>query len=174
MRTDATTLPGSAESTATTTATPADSNAPTTASHSLTATDDGQHTLAASEAGGAPVPQAKARDDLPHPCAPTPATDATTLPDCAQSTPQPSARSTDTDAPTTASESPDGPATHYGQGRGRKPKIVDVGLALRMLAGGMSVDSVADYFDCKKSTLYKMLPHPTRTIAQQQQPQLFG
>ena len=151
-----------------------DAHKAATASHSLTATDDGQHTLAASEAGGAPVPQAKARDDLPHPCAPTPATDATTLPDCAESTATTTETPADSNAPTTASESPDVPATHYGQGRGRKAKVVDVALALKMRESGTHMDLIADYFDCKKSTLYAAMPHPEKTLAQKKQPQLFG
>jgi len=50
----------------------------------------------------------------------------------------------------------------------------DVPLAMQMRAGGMNMNSVAEYFDCKKSTLYKLLPHPAKTLAQRQQPELFG
>ena len=75
---------------------------------------------------------------------------------------------------TTAS---DAPTTPDGAGRkrsGRKVTADDVPVAMQMRAGGMSMNSVAEYFDCKKSTLYKLLPHPTKTLAQRQQPGLFG
>lgn len=155
---------------------------PATASHSLTATDEIQisetrHAQPAGSAGGALEPQAEARlcavvdrEESPDAELHLVRTTATAT-TCAQSTPQPSARSTDTDAPTTATSTPDGAGRDR---RGRKIKVIDVPLALKMRESGTHMDLIADYFGCKKSKLYSLLPHPTKTLAQRQQPGLFG
>ena len=145
-----------------------------TASHSLTATDGAESYLVRTTASDdAHLVQTAIKTDTTSHLTDgqTPATSTATATTCAQSTPQPSARSTATDAPTTDTTTPDGAGRKRS---GRKAKIIDVGLAMQMRAGGMSMGAIAEYFGCKKSTLYKLLPHPTKTLAQRQQPGLFG
>ena len=80
----------------------------------------------------------------------------------------------DTCAPmrtTTASESPEGAGRKRS---GRKAAVIDVPMALKMRESGTHMNMIADYFGCKKSKLYPLLPHPAKTIAQRQQPELFG
>lgn len=56
---------------------------------------------------------------------------------------------------------------------GRKPVEIDMVVARRMKKSGAHINEIAEYFHCKKSTLYKLMPHPTKTLAAENQPGLW-